>query len=153
VATLLQRSCLGHRKGNGIGSWPGNTTDSALIRQAKADLRDWTLARVVWVGDRGFTQGVGKVRNVGLDLRRWQSAARVQTQSLLSGSLPARSRLSSRPGQRGLAVPLPAIRRHSARNCHVSTGASAQLKRLVSDFADPLAITPVSANIKIACSE
>jgi hypothetical protein len=83
-------------------------------------------------------QGVGKVRNVGLDLRRWQSAARVQTQSLLSGSLPARSRLSSRPGQRGLAVPLPAIRRHSARNCHVSTGASAQLKRLVSDFVDPL---------------
>ena len=43
-------------------------------------------------------QGVGKVRNVGLDLRRWQSAARVRAQSLLSGLLPARSRLSSRPG-------------------------------------------------------
>jgi len=34
--------------------WPGNTTDSALIRQVKADLRDWTLARVIWVADRGF---------------------------------------------------------------------------------------------------
>lgn len=40
-----------------VWSWPGNTTDSALIRQAKADLREWTLARIVWVGDRGFTSG------------------------------------------------------------------------------------------------
>jgi hypothetical protein len=37
-----------------VWCWPGNTTDSALIRQAKDDLRDWTLARVVWVADRGF---------------------------------------------------------------------------------------------------
>jgi len=35
--------------------WPGNTGDSALIRQVKDDLRDWTLSRVVWVADRGFT--------------------------------------------------------------------------------------------------
>src|SRR5439155_21300200 len=38
-----------------IWSWPGNTTDTALIRQAKADLREWTLSKIVWVGDRGFT--------------------------------------------------------------------------------------------------
>ena len=38
-----------------VWSWPGNTADSALIRQAKADLREWTLSRIVWVGDRGFT--------------------------------------------------------------------------------------------------
>src|SRR6266545_517083 len=31
-----------------------NTSDQALIRQVKADLRDWTLARVIWVADRGF---------------------------------------------------------------------------------------------------
>jgi hypothetical protein len=37
-----------------VWCWPGNTTDSALIRQVKQDLRDWTLARVVWVTDRGF---------------------------------------------------------------------------------------------------
>ncbi len=37
-----------------VWCWPGNTTDSALIRQVKADLRDWTLARVIWVADRGF---------------------------------------------------------------------------------------------------
>jgi len=35
--------------------WPGNTSDSALIRQVKDDLRGWTLSKVVWVADRGFT--------------------------------------------------------------------------------------------------
>src|SRR5262249_34739474 len=38
-----------------IWCWPGNTSDSALIRQVKDDMRDWTLARMVWVADRGFT--------------------------------------------------------------------------------------------------
>jgi hypothetical protein len=37
-----------------VWCWPGNTGDSALIRQVKADMRDWTLTRVVWVADRGF---------------------------------------------------------------------------------------------------
>jgi hypothetical protein len=37
-----------------VWSWPGNTSDSALIRQVKEDLRDWTLSRIVWVADRGF---------------------------------------------------------------------------------------------------
>ncbi len=37
-----------------VWCWPGNTSDQALIRQVKADLRDWTLARVIWVADRGF---------------------------------------------------------------------------------------------------
>jgi Transposase DDE domain len=37
-----------------VWCWPGNTTDSALIRQVKHDLRDWTLARIIWVADRGF---------------------------------------------------------------------------------------------------
>jgi hypothetical protein len=37
-----------------VWCWPGNTGDSALIRQVKTDMRDWTLARVVWVVDRGF---------------------------------------------------------------------------------------------------
>ncbi len=38
-----------------VWCWPGNTTDSALIRQVKADMRDWTPARIVWVADRGFS--------------------------------------------------------------------------------------------------
>src|SRR6266511_920040 len=37
-----------------VWCWPGNTIDSVLIRQVKDDLRDWTLARVIWVADRGF---------------------------------------------------------------------------------------------------
>ena len=38
-----------------VWCWPGNTADSALIRQVKDDMRDWSLSRVVWVADRGFT--------------------------------------------------------------------------------------------------
>jgi len=38
-----------------VWCWPGNTGDSALIRQAREDMRDWTLARVMWVADRGFS--------------------------------------------------------------------------------------------------
>ncbi|MGW4412800.1 IS1634 family transposase [Nonomuraea sp. NPDC004702] len=37
-----------------VWSWPGNTTDTALIRQVKDDMRDWTMSKIVWVGDRGF---------------------------------------------------------------------------------------------------
>jgi hypothetical protein len=38
-----------------VWCWPGNTNDSALIRQVKKDMRDWSLGRVIWVADRGFT--------------------------------------------------------------------------------------------------
>ena len=38
-----------------VWSWPGNTGDSKLIRQVKHDMRDWSLARIVWVADRGFS--------------------------------------------------------------------------------------------------
>jgi hypothetical protein len=38
-----------------VWSWPGNTNDSALIRQVKTDMRDWCLGRVIWVADRGFS--------------------------------------------------------------------------------------------------
>src|SRR6266511_4251360 len=37
-----------------VWCWPGSTSDQVLILQVKADLRDWTLARVIWVADRGF---------------------------------------------------------------------------------------------------
>ena len=33
----------------------GSTADSALIQQVKKDMRDWSLGRVIWVADRGFT--------------------------------------------------------------------------------------------------
>jgi len=40
-----------------VWCWPGNTSDQGLIRQVKADMRDWSLGRVVWVTDRGFSSG------------------------------------------------------------------------------------------------
>lgn len=40
-----------------VWSWPGNTTDTDLIRQVKRDIREWTLSRVIWVADRGFSSG------------------------------------------------------------------------------------------------
>jgi hypothetical protein len=38
-----------------VWCWPGSTADSALIRQVKDDMRDWSLSKVIWVADRGFT--------------------------------------------------------------------------------------------------
>jgi hypothetical protein len=38
-----------------VWCWPGNTADSALIRQVRDDMRHWSLSRVAWVADRGFT--------------------------------------------------------------------------------------------------
>ena len=35
--------------------WPGNASDQVLIRQVKDDMRDWTLAKIVWVSGRGFS--------------------------------------------------------------------------------------------------
>jgi hypothetical protein len=38
-----------------VWSWPGNTGDSALIRQVREDMRAWSLSRIVWIADRGFS--------------------------------------------------------------------------------------------------
>ncbi|MBF8194688.1 transposase, partial [Nonomuraea sp. K274] len=38
-----------------VWSWPGNSSDQTLIRQVKDDMRDWTLSKIVWVTDRGFS--------------------------------------------------------------------------------------------------
>jgi hypothetical protein len=38
-----------------VWSWPGGTADSKLIRQVRDDMRAWSLSRIVWVADRGFS--------------------------------------------------------------------------------------------------
>jgi len=43
-----------------VWCWPGNTSDSPLIRQVRDDLRDWTLGKVIWVADRGFTSAANR---------------------------------------------------------------------------------------------
>jgi len=75
-----------------VWCWPGNTADSALIRQVKADLRDWNLARVVWVADRGFTSKANR--------RYLQRAGGhyILGEKLRSGSVEAEAALS-RPGR------------------------------------------------------
>ncbi|HVI35995.1 MAG TPA: IS1634 family transposase [Gaiellales bacterium] len=75
-----------------VWSWPGNTTDTALIRQARADLREWTLARIVWVGDRGFTSAANR-----RDLRAGGHGY-ILGERLRSGSADAAAALA-RPGR------------------------------------------------------
>src|SRR3954467_4538209 len=81
------------RRDPGAGwCWPGNTADSALIRQVKDDLRDWTLARVVWVADRGFASA---------ENRRYLTRAGghyILGERLRSGSAEAAAALA-RPGR------------------------------------------------------
>jgi hypothetical protein len=43
-----------------VWCWPGNTADPALIRQVKADMRDWALGKVIWVADRGFSSAANR---------------------------------------------------------------------------------------------
>ena len=68
--------------------WPGNTTDSALIRQAREDMRDWTLARVMWVADRGFSSAQNR-----RELRRG-GGHYIIGEKLRSGSAEATAALS-----------------------------------------------------------
>jgi Transposase DDE domain len=43
-----------------VWSWPGGTADSELIRQARDDLRAWTVSKLVWVADRGFASATNR---------------------------------------------------------------------------------------------
>jgi Transposase DDE domain len=68
--------------------WPGASSDSALIRQVKTDMRDWTLTRIIWVADRGFSSE----RN-----RRWLRQGDhhyILGEKLRSGSAQATAALS-----------------------------------------------------------
>lgn len=71
-----------------VWCWPGNTTDSALIRQAREDMRDWTLARVMWVADRGFSSAQNR-----RELRRG-GGHYIIGEKLRSGSAQATAALS-----------------------------------------------------------
>ena len=71
-----------------VWSWPGNTSDSALIRQVKDDMRDWCLSKVVWVADRGFASA-GNRRYL-----RHGSGSYIIGERLRSGSAEAAAALS-----------------------------------------------------------
>jgi len=38
-----------------VWTFPGNASDQVIIRKVRDDLRGWSLSRVIWVLDRGFT--------------------------------------------------------------------------------------------------
>jgi len=71
-----------------VWSWPGNTADSALIREVKDDLREWTLGRVVWVSDRGFASEQNRRH-----LRRGDEHY-IMAERLRSGSAEAKAALA-----------------------------------------------------------
>src|SRR4051794_24322558 len=75
-----------------VWCWPGNTADSTLIRQARDDLREWTLRKIVWVGDRGFTSAANR-----RDLRAGGHGY-ILGEKLRSGSADATAALA-RPGR------------------------------------------------------
>jgi hypothetical protein len=77
--------------------WPGNTSDSALIRQAKDDLKDWILSRVVWVADRGFSSAENR-----RFLRRGDHSY-IIGEKLRSGSTEAEAALSRQGRYRDVA--------------------------------------------------
>ncbi|MGH3627764.1 MAG: IS1634 family transposase [Sciscionella sp.] len=75
-----------------VWSWPGNTGDQGLIRQVREEMRDWTLSRVVWVADRGFSSAENR-----RELRRG-GGHYIIGEKLRSGSAEATAALS-RPGR------------------------------------------------------
>ncbi len=75
-----------------VWSWPGNTSDSALIRLVKDDLREWTLGKVVWVADRGFTSAKNRRHLMA------GGGGYILGEKLRSGSTEAKAALA-RPGR------------------------------------------------------
>ena len=45
---------------NRTWTFPGNETDTAIIRRVKDDLGGWRLHRMVWVADRGLTSAANR---------------------------------------------------------------------------------------------
>ena len=71
-----------------VWCWPGSTAGSALIRQVKTDMRDWSLGRVIWVADRGFTSRANR------KFLQQGGGAYITGEKLRSGSAEARAALS-----------------------------------------------------------
>jgi Transposase DDE domain len=71
-----------------VWRWPGDTSDSALIRQVKDDMRDWCLSKVIWVADRGFTSAENR------RYLRKGSGSYIIGEKLRSGSADSRAALS-----------------------------------------------------------
>jgi len=80
------------RDGIPVRAWcrPRDTSDSALIRQVKDDMRDWCLSKVIWVADRGFTSAENR------RYLRKGGGSYIIGEKLRSGSADAAAALSRR---------------------------------------------------------
>jgi len=76
-----------------VWCWPGSTAGSALIRQVKTDMRDWSLGRVIWVADRGFTSRANR------KFLQQGGGAYITGEKLRSGSAEARAAPATRPSR------------------------------------------------------
>ena len=129
-----------------VWCWPGNTNDSALIRQVKDDMRDWCLARVIWVADRGFTSAENR------RYLRKGGGSYIIGEKLRSGSAEAAAALSRQGRYQEVAASLRVKEVRIAEDerfviCHSPEGAErdaairarmiAQLKELI-DGTDAL---------------
>jgi len=75
-----------------VWCWPGNTGDSALIRQVKQDMRDWSLGKIIRVADCGISPaGNRRFQLQGAD-------GYITGEKLRSGSPHVKAALS-RPGR------------------------------------------------------
>lgn len=66
------------REGFPVRSWvfPGNTADVTTVGKVRADLRDWQLGRVLFVGDAGMNSA-GNRRELGRDFGKYLLASRI----------------------------------------------------------------------------
>lgn len=82
------------REGFPVRSWvfPGNTADVTTVEKVKADLRDWQLGRVLFVGDAGMNSTDNR-RELGRGLGRYLLATRI------SGIPEVDAQVLSRPGR------------------------------------------------------
>jgi hypothetical protein len=125
-----------------VWCWPGNTSDSALIRQVKDDMRDWCLARVIWVADRGFTSAENR------RYLRKGGGSYIIGEKLRSGSAEAATALSRQGRYKDAAGNLKVKEVHIAederfiicfnpeaaeRDAAVRTRMIAQLEEMISD--------------------
>ena len=103
-----------------VWCWPGNTSDSALIRQVKKDMRDWALGRIIWVADRGFSSK---------ENRKFLQQAAAPTSSGRS-SVPDPPRRGPRCPGRGVTRPSPGTCRSRRSGCPTqATGSSSASTR------------------------
>jgi len=71
-----------------VWCWPGDTSNSALIRRVKDDMRDWSLSKVIWVADRGFSSAENR------RYLRKGGGSYITGEKLRSGSADAQAALS-----------------------------------------------------------